>query len=150
MAMINMHEQAIKLMNKNYTKIKHNPHILLNYALMYMKQGNYTKAITILNRAEKVGCSTNILYNKALCYEMMKNYELAEHTYKQSINRNPIMLYPYYRLVKLYSNAAFFDKEKLETTARIALEKKLKIESKTTNIMKNEIREILTIVKAKK
>lgn len=143
MCAVELYEDGINLVSRNYSKIFHNPYMLQNYAFMYIKRREYSKAIKILNRAEKVGCSPNILYLKAFCYEKIRDVVRAELTYKEAINRIPIKLYPYYMLTKLYSKYYYNDKNRVIEMAQIALNKKLKKESVAGNEMKEEIHQIL-------
>ena len=138
-----IYEQALLLYNKNRNEITHNPYLLLRHALINMKQNRFEQAIELLNQAEKVGCGTDILYNKAICYENLGKYEMAEATYQKSIFRNPIRLYPYYMLLRLYANPAYLHKQKAKEMANIVLHKKVKIESETVEMMRKSAREII-------
>lgn len=138
----NNYQEAFSAYEMIYEKIWHNPRLLLNYANMLSKQNQYAQAIEILERAEKVSCEVSILNTKAFCYQQLGNYKQAESIYKESINRLPIRIYPYYMLTKLYADSAYYDRKKLEDMATIVLTKKPKVYSNVISDMKNEIKKL--------
>lgn len=140
---LGIYEQAILLYNKNRNEIDHNAHLLLKYALISMEQNKFEQAIELLNQAEKVGCGTDMLYKKAICYEKLGRYEMAEATFQKSIFRNPIRLYPYYMLLRLYASPEYLHKQKVKDMANIVLHKKVKKESEMVEMMRKSAREIV-------
>lgn len=125
-----------------YEKIKHNPTILFRYAHILAMQERYEEANVLLNRAEKVSSNATVFNVKGRNFQKMGQYKEAENCFKQSINRLPVRIYPYYLLAKLYGDSAYYHREQFQKMASIVLHKKPKVYSKAIEEMREEIRKL--------
>ncbi|WP_291602832.1 O-antigen ligase family protein [Bacteroides sp.] len=137
-----VYQEALSAFKFVYEKIKHNPKFLLRYARSLMEQKQYSEAIEVLERAEKVCCDVAILNTKAFCYQQLGQYEQAELFFVQSTHRLPVRIYPYYMLAKLYSDSAYYNKDKLKQMSLIVLTKEPKVYSNAIKEMRDEIRKL--------
>lgn len=140
---LSMYAEAFSIFEANYDFIEQNPRILFLYADILCKQNNYGYAINILKRAEKLSNDVSILNAKAECYKEMGKYELAEMCYKQSINRMPIRLYPYYKLAKLYALPSYLNLKKMKEMAEFVLTHEPKVGSTMAVLMRKEMKELI-------
>lgn len=136
------YQNAFSAYHMVYEKIHHNPKLLLRYARMLAKQGQYQDAIEILERARKVCNDVIVLNVTASCYQHIGDYKQAEVFFKKSINQLPIRIYPYYMLAKLYADSAYYDRKQMEEMITIVMNKQPKVHSKAVVEMKEEIRKL--------
>lgn len=73
----------------------------------------------------------------------MRDYEQAEAYYLRSITRVPGRIYPYYLLVKLYSDPEYYRPDKLKQAADVVLNKEPKVMSTAVRQMREEVSGIL-------
>jgi tetratricopeptide (TPR) repeat protein len=69
--------------------------------------------------------------------QALKQYELAEQSFRKAANLVPSRLYPHYLLAKLYHETG--QKDKAEEETDIVLTKLPKVESMAVEEMKNEL-----------
>lgn len=100
-------------------------------------KNNYSKAIHFLLLAKQVSADKNIDYKLAEAYENLRNYPEADSVYRRVTYALPALLYPHYRLVKLYHKTRQLDK--LQKEIHIIRKLRVKISSKDTDKMMKEI-----------
>lgn len=71
------------------------------------------------------------------------DYEKAERCFRRAVHRLPGRIYPYYLLVKLYAEKAFYQPEKLKDAAEAVLAKEPKVDSEAIRQMRKEVRKII-------
>lgn len=71
------------------------------------------------------------------------DYEKAERCFRRAVHRLPGRIYPYYLLVKLYAEKAFYQPEKLRCAAEAVLTKEPKVDSEAIRQMRKEVRKIV-------
>jgi tetratricopeptide (TPR) repeat protein len=97
----------------------------------------YGKSNEILHRAMQISCDP-MLYNVAgKNYQALKQYELAERSYRKAVNLVPNRLYPHYLLAKLHHEMGL--KNKAEAEKNIVLTKSPKVESMAVEEMREEL-----------
>ena len=138
----NAYQEAASAYESVYEKIMHSPKLLFRYAHVLMEQKQYSQAIEVLERTEKVSSDVAVLNAEGKCYLQLGLYEKAESCFIASTHRLPIRIYPYYMLAKLYTDSAYFNKEKFEKMSIIVLTKEPKVFSSAINEMRNEIRKL--------
>ena len=138
----NAYQEAASAYESVYEKIMHSPKLLFRYAHVLMEQKQYSQAIEVLERTEKVSSDVAVLNAEGKCYLQLGVYEKAESCFMASTHRLPIRIYPYYMLAKLYADSAYFNKEKFEKMSTIVLTKEPKVFSNAINEMRNEIRKL--------
>lgn len=126
-----------------YPQLAHKPQFLFEAAQHYKDSGDYTKAITLLERAEQLSADPMIGYMIAKNFQFLGEFQKAENRLKYSIDILPERIYPYYLLAKLYADTLLNDSLKFRETAYILLNKIPKVESQATREMKNEIKRML-------
>jgi tetratricopeptide (TPR) repeat protein len=70
-------------------------------------------------------------------YQALKEYELAEQSFRKAANLVPNRLYPHYLLAKLYHEMGL--KDEMEQERNIVLTKPPKVESKAVEEMREEL-----------
>lgn len=136
------YQNAFSAYHLVYEKIYHNPKLLLRYARMLTKQGQYQDAIKVLERARKVCNDVAVLNATASCYQHIGDYKQAEVFFRKSVNQLPIRIYPYYMLAKLYADSAYYNRKQMEEMITIVMNKEPKVHSKAVVEMKEEIRKL--------
>lgn len=126
--------------------LAHKPEFLFEAAQCHGNSGNHQKAITLLERAERLSADPMIGYMIAKNYQQMGEFDKAEIKLKNSIDVLPERLYPYYLLTKLYADPRLNDSVKFKEVAYIVLSKIPKVESQATREMRAEIRKMLNLL----
>lgn len=109
---------------------------------LYLSQC-YAEAEQVLQTALDVSGDPMILNLLGRNAQDAGNYEEAEKFLLRAARRVPERIYPHYLLVKLYSNPAFFQKERLITEANFVLFHKEKVSSTAVREMRQDVRKIL-------
>ncbi|MDR0421110.1 MAG: O-antigen ligase family protein [Prevotellaceae bacterium] len=139
---MNMHRDAAEEYAKQYPYLQDEIQFLFEYAQSLSKSEQYEKSNEILRRAMQISCDP-MLYNiMGKNYQALKQYELAEQSFKKAANLVPNRLYPHYLLAKLYHEMGLKDKAEAETN--IVLTKSPKVESKAVEEMREELIEVRT------
>jgi tetratricopeptide (TPR) repeat protein len=133
----NMHEKAIAEYVNQYPYLQDEIRFLFEYALSLFKSKQYEKSNEVLQRAMQISCDPvlyNIMGNNC---QALKEYRLAEQSFKKSANLVPSRLYPHYLLAKLYHEMGLKDKAEAETN--IVMTNTPKVESKAVEEMREEL-----------
>lgn len=123
--------------------LNHKPEFLFEAAQCLSKTGQPAKANRLLERAEKLSADPMIRYIRAKNEQELMNYTQAEILLLHSVNILPERIYPYYLLAKLYTEPAFYQKEKLSNAADSVLLKHPKVESTAIKEMREEVKKII-------
>lgn len=128
---------------KLYPMLNHQTGFLFEGAYCLNKIEHYNEAIEWLRRAEQTSCDAIILEVRAKNEQQIGNFIRAEHDLLRAINLQPERIYPYYLLVKLYSDSSFYNQEKMMIAADIVLKKNPKVESTAIQEMRDEVKRLL-------
>ena len=106
------------------------------------EEGRYNDSNAILRQGTR--CSADPMFYVLMGnnYKDMKQYDLAEQTYKKAFSVMPNRLYPWYQLMLLYRDSG--DMKKAKAMAKRVIEMKPKIESRLTKEMKDKAKEFLS------
>ena len=124
-----------------YNDLKYSGHFLLNYGGILALNGEYSKAINVLNEAKKINSEPNLFILLANCYKELEEFDDAENNYLIAVNIIPHKLYPKYLLTILYIK----NNKKADAIAIAGeiMQIKEKIPSSATKQIKEEIKSIL-------
>jgi tetratricopeptide (TPR) repeat protein len=133
----NIYKEATEEYSEQYQYLQDEIRFLFEYAQSLSKSEQYEKSNEILHRAIKISCDP-MLYNiMGKNYQSLKQYELAEQSFKKAVNLVPNRLYPHYLLAKLYYEMGL--KDKAEYEINIVMTKPPKVESMAVEEMREEL-----------
>jgi tetratricopeptide (TPR) repeat protein len=133
----NRHKEVVEKYAKLYPYLQDEIKFLFDYAYSLSKSEQYEKSNEVLRRATQISCDP-MLYNViGKNYQALKEYELAEQSFRKAANLVPNRLYPHYLLAKLYHEMGLTDKAESETN--IVLTKPPKVESMAVEEMRREL-----------
>jgi tetratricopeptide (TPR) repeat protein len=134
---MNMYQDAAEEYAEQYPYLQDEIQFLFEYAQSLSKSEQYSESNVILRRAMQIRCDP-MLYNiMGKNCQALKEYELAEQSFRKAANLVPSRLYPHYLLAKLYHETGLKDKAEAETN--IVLTKPPKVESKAVEEMREEL-----------
>ena len=126
---------------KLYPVLKNNPFFLYNYGAELNYAGKYKKSIRTLKECQKKFNDYDLQLLRADNYYHLGNIETALEIYKHASNMIPCRFWPIYKMFEIYKK-----KGKVNVAMKFAKEimnKKVKIPSRTINIIKNEVTEYI-------
>jgi hypothetical protein len=133
-----LYEKASRDYEKQYPYLQDDIKFLFEYARSLFQSAEYEKSNEILHRAIPISCDP-VHYNiMGINYQLLKKYELAEQSFKKSVNLVPNRIYPHYLLAKLYYEIGLKDKAESETN--IVLTKPPKVESVAIEEMREDLK----------
>jgi len=129
---------------KKNSGLYHYSGFLITLANYYIKNKEFEKAISVLEKAKQLSTNTAIYYQLGFSYEQLKLYAKAEDNYKLVYYAVPNLLKPKYLLALLYMNSSQW--EQWELLSREVLNFTPKIESIETQTMKSNISILINTV----
>jgi tetratricopeptide (TPR) repeat protein len=133
----NMHMKVIKEYVKPYPYLQDEILYLFGYAQCLSDLKQYEKSNKVLLRTRKISCNPVYYTVMGRNHQALKEYELAEQSFRKAKNLVPNRLYPHYLLAKLYYEMGL--KDKMESEINIVLTKPPKVESKAVEEMRKEL-----------
>jgi tetratricopeptide (TPR) repeat protein len=134
---MNKYSEVVEKYAEEYFYLQDNMLFLFEYAQCLSKSEQYEKSNKVLQRAMQISCDP-VLYNvMGMNYQALKEYELAEQSFRKAANLVPNRLYPHYFLAKLYHEMGL--KDKMESEINIVLTKPPKVESMAVEEMREEV-----------
>jgi tetratricopeptide (TPR) repeat protein len=139
---MNMHKEAAEeYAAGHYPYLQDEIKFLFKYAQSLSKSEQYEKSNEILRRAMQISCDP-MLYNvMGKKRQALKQYALAEQSFRKAISLVPNRLYPHYLLAKLYHETGL--KDKMESEINIVMTKPPKVESMAAEEMKKELTKLI-------
>ncbi|MDR0603600.1 MAG: O-antigen ligase family protein [Bacteroidales bacterium] len=139
---MNAYWDAAEEYAKQYPHLQDEIQFLFEYAQSLSKSEQYEKSNEVLRRAMQIRCDP-MLYNiMGKNCQALKQYALAEQSFRKASNLVPNRLYPHYLLAKLYHEMGLKDKAEAETN--IVMTKPPKVESRAVKEMREELGELRT------
>lgn len=138
------YEVALPQYEALYLLLKHKPEFLFEMGQCQGKTAQYKDAVVTLRRASLLSSDPMIHYMIAKNEQQRGNYAEAERILIHAINILPERIYPYYLLVLLYSDPAFYDSDKLIMAANAVLTKEPKVSSTAIEEMRKETEKIIS------
>jgi hypothetical protein len=126
-----------------HPKLKYNPRFLFEEAQCMSYSGRKHEAVEVFERATWLSADPMIYCMLAKNEQALGEYGKAEKHLLYAIRILPERIYPYYLLVKLYSDPAFYHPDKMQQAANVVLHKKPKVNSPAIKEMRNEARKCI-------
>lgn len=137
------YESAKKDYSSLYPKLKNRAEFMFEYGRCLHKLGEYDDSNHILQEASLLTPDPMVFNVMGQNYQMKGEYAKAEELFMRSVHRLPGRIYPYYLLVKLYSEPDFRQQDKLELAANMVMTKEPKVQSTAIKEMREEVKRIV-------
>lgn len=124
-----------------YTRLRHSPHFLYNYAAELNYIGEYHHSQQVLDECVRRMDDYDTHLLAASNHEHMGNYGLAEQHLCKASAMCPVRFVPLYQLVKLYGKMGRYDDQR--RVAQQIMCKEIKVPSQRITDIKDEMRYIL-------
>lgn len=124
-----------------YTRLRHSPHFLYNYAAELNYIGEYRRSQQILDECVRRMDDYDTHLLAASNHEHMGNYGLAEQHLCKASAMCPVRFVPLYQLAKLYGKMGRYDDQR--RMAQQIMSKEVKVPSQRITDIKDEMRYIL-------
>jgi O-antigen ligase len=135
------YDEAIGIYHELYKELNYSGNFLVNYGGVLVLNGEYKKAIKVLNEGKNINSDPNLYISLGNGYKGIEKIEEAENAYEIAVNIIPHKFYPKYLLVKLHNENG--ESEKAKVMAQNILEMDEKISSSATYQIKEEMKIIL-------
>lgn len=124
-----------------YTRLRHSPHFLYNYAAELNYIGEYHHSQQVLDECVRRMDDYDTHLLAASNHEHMGNYGLAEQHLCKASAMCPVRFVPLYQLAKLYGKMGRYDDQR--RMAQQIMSKEVKVPSQRITDIKDEMRYIL-------
>ena len=121
-----------------HAKLRNNELFLYNYAAELNFANRYEESLSIARECESLWADYDLQMLIADNYLQMKNYPEAEQHYQKAAAMCPAKFVPLYKLFLLYETTG--EKKNMCKTAKIIIDKTVKIMSPTVNQIKIEVK----------
>ncbi len=135
------YDKAIGIYHELYKELNYSGNFLVNYGGVLVLNGEYKKAIKVLNEGKNINSDPNLYISLGNGYKGIEKIEEAENAYEIAVNIIPHKFYPKYLLAKLHNENG--ESEKAKVMAQNILEMDEKISSSATYQIKEEMKIIL-------
>ena len=130
-----------------YTRLRHSPHFLYNYAAELNYIGEYHHSQQILDECMRRMDDYDSRLLAASNHEHMGNYGLTEQHLRKASAMCPVRFVPLYQLANLYGKMGRYDDQR--RVARQIVDKDVKVPSLRITDIKDEMRYILEEIDSK-
>lgn len=137
----NIYEDILPDYAKLYPYLNDQIRFLFEYARILSNTGHYEESNEVSSEAMQISCDP-MLYN--ICgrnHQVMKEYLLAESSFKRAYHLVPNRIYPLYLLAQFYEETG--NREKAAQTAQSLLRQKAKVPSIAEKEMRKEMKRII-------
>lgn len=124
-----------------YTRLRHSPHFLYNYAAELNYVGEYMRSQQVLDECVRRMDDYDTHLLAASNHEHMGNYGLAEQHLYKAFAMCPVRFVPLYKLAKLYGKMGRYEDQR--RIAQQIMDKEVKVSSQRITDIKDEMRYIL-------
>lgn len=131
--------QALAIYRATYPELKHQPRFLFEGARAFTETGNPATAVCWLRQAVRLSNDPIMYTAMARNEQAIGQYTAAEEHLREAIELLPARLYPYYLLVKLYADPAFFHPDRLVEAADSVLKKEPLVYNTAIREMREEV-----------
>lgn len=126
-----------------YCTLKNEPYFLYNYAAELYFYGEYKECLSIAKECDEYWANYELELLIGNTYIQMQQYDNAELHYQKAMNMCPCRFIPLSRLLELYQ--VIDDKKKLHDIAQKIVTKKVKINSTTVRMIKDNAKKVLEV-----
>ena len=140
---IGAYQSAKEDYGKLYPELANRGAFLFEYGYSLHKLKEYDNSTRVLEEAMAHSNDPMILNIIGKNYQALGAYEKAEEYLIRSTHRLPGRIYPYYLLVKLYTEPEYCQSEKLKHAAEVVLTKEPKVQSTAVREMREEVKKYL-------
>ena len=130
-----------------YPQLKHNSRFIFDYGMVLNRAKLYATADSALARGMEISCDPMFLNVRGRNAHENGRYEDADTHYHSSIALLPGRVYPYYLLVRLYADSAYYHPRRLREVADSVMLIEPKVHSPAVLQMRREVRSILQKLK---
>jgi len=141
------YKHSIRYFEDAFPVLNNNGEFLIQYGKALTLSGEYKKAITQLEHAEKYLPNTIVYTTLGDCYKNVGEFDLAKESYIKAFNMVPNRLYPEYLLAKLYFENG--KSAKALELAKKVITQKPKVNSLAVTEIKDEMQQIKKIIENK-
>jgi hypothetical protein len=138
----NINNETVEGYARRYPYLQDEIIFLFGYAQSLSALKQYNKSNEILRKAMQISCNPVLYIIMGENCQALKQYELAEQSFRKAANIVPYLLYPHYMLAKLYHETE--EKDKMESEINIVMTKPPKVESMAIEEMREELIELKT------
>lgn len=136
----NLYKDVVVEYEKLYPYLNHEIQFLFEYAQALSKSGEYEAGNRILQKAVRISCDPMLHNIMGKNYQALKNYAMAEQSFRTAANIVPNRLYPCYLLGKLYHEMNMPEKV-CEMTTYVHT-KEAKVHSTAVDEMREEMQQL--------
>ena len=122
--------------------MKWNAKFLFSYGYRLHKRGLYKDSEEVIQDGISVSSDPMFLVIQGKNAWYQQRPEEAEQWFLRATHRVPNRIYPYYLLAKLYSDSAYFNKNKFDWASNIVMVKPPKVYSTAIRQMREEINKL--------
>jgi O-antigen polymerase len=137
----NKQEDAYRIYQELYPKLKYNQFFLFNYGAELSLMQKYDESINILKEAEVRLNDADFSIYLGSSYENSGNLKEAENCFLEATYKMPMKFFPKYKLVNIYMKTG--RKAEAVKLAKELLAMKVKIPSQTIDIIKEEMKKLV-------
>lgn len=134
--------QRQKSQQELYNEMKWNAKFLFSYGYRLHKRGLYQDSEKVIQDGIFVSSDPMFLLIQGKNAWYQQRPEEAEQWFLRATQRVPNRIYPYYLLAKLYSDSAYFNKNKFDWASNIVMIKPPKVYSTAIQQMREEINKL--------
>ena len=135
-------QQHRKSQQELYDEMKWNAKFLFSYGYRLHKRGLYKDSEEVIQDGISVSSDPMFLVIQGKNAWYQQRPEEAEQWFLRATHRVPNRIYPYYLLAKLYSDSAYFNKNKFDWASNIVMVKPPKVYSTAIRQMREEINKL--------
>ncbi|MBP6387169.1 MAG: O-antigen ligase family protein [Pseudarcicella sp.] len=135
------HEATIHHLSKAYPIRQNDANMLLHFAKSKAILNDNVSALKLYQQSLPLAAEQYQYTNMGLCYQALKQNDLAEKSFKYATCLNPNFMYPHFLLMKLYLSVN--NKQKAKNEAQTILQMPVKVVSEATNEMQKEAKGVM-------
>ncbi len=135
------HDASVHHLSKAYQIRQNDANMLLHFAKSKAILNDNVSALKLYQQSVPLAAEQYQYTNLGLCYQALKQNNLAEKSFMYASQMNPNFMYPHFLLMKLYLSTN--NKQKAKIEAKTIQKMPVKVVSEATNEMQKEAKGLL-------